>query len=305
MKTSYQVGTFCEIPIQLDLSLLALLILIWGGCFDARTGIWTAIFTGSAWAFALLLSIVLHEIGHSLVSMHFGCRVRSITLMILGGRAELSHLPTHPTQELLIAVAGPLASMALWMLGRHGEIYFNSQPHTPFIQQAATASAMLAYLNVRLFWLNLIPAFPMDGGRILRAVLAHPLGRLQATSITVTLGRGITICTLIWLLLSPAQVHLEVHHWQLAGEQWSVGPLHLVFNRWILGLLAGFLLLASEQEHRTVLAEDAYHRQGQRAPWMPPLTPEERIRVNPPPYHRGAVDYRADYEKPRWWEWWL
>ena len=304
MKTSYHVATFCEIPIRLDLSLLVLIVLIWAGCFDARAGVLPAILTGSIWAIALLLSIVLHEIGHSLVSMHFGCRVRSITLMILGGRAELSHLPTHPTQELLIAAAGPLVSLTLWLIGCSGETFFSSQPHTPFLQQTANACAMLAYLNVRLFWFNLVPAFPMDGGRILRALLAHPLGRLQATHITVVLGRIITICTLAWLLLSPAQVHLQAHHWQLAGHQWSIGPLHLAFNRWILGLIACFVLLAAEQEHRTVLAEAAYHRQGQRAPWMPPLTPEEHIRVSPPPYHRGVVDYRADHEKPRWWEWW-
>ena len=304
MKTSCQVATVFGIPVRLDISLLALMGIVWLGCFRLRTSLGASLLLGTTWVLLLLLSIVLHELGHCLVAMQVGCRVRSITLLLLGGRAELSHLPTHPTHELAIAATGPLVSLALWLGGQYGADQLASQPISALTQQAATACAALAYLNVRLFWLNLVPAFPMDGGRILRALLAHPLGRLHATRVAVNLGRVLTAATLCWLLLGHTHVHIGFHRWDIAGEAWSFGPLDLTFNRMILGLIAFFVLFAAEQEYRTVVAEAEYIRNGQRAPWLPPLSPEERIVSSPPPYHRGVVDYRADHEKPRWWQWW-
>lgn len=304
MKTSCQVATVFGIPIRLDISLLALMGLIWIGFFQSGTGLLNALLMGSTWALLLLLSIILHELGHCLVSIRFGCRVRSITLLLLGGRAELTHFPTQPGAELLIAAAGPLVTLALWIGGRHGLDYFANQPPTAMTQYAGTAMAALAYLNVSLFWFNLVPAFPMDGGRILRALLAHRLGRLHATRIAVNIGRILTLGTLLWLLIGPAQINIAAHQWDILGWKGSFESVHLYFNRWLLGLIALFVFFAAEQEYHTVLLEAEYQRNGQRAPWLPPLAPEDRIVVSPPPYHRGSVDFRADRDKPRWWQWW-
>ena len=304
MKTSCQVATVCGIPVRLDISLLALMGIICVVFFRNGAGLLNALLQGTTWALLLLLSIILHELGHCLISIRYGCRVRSITLMLLGGRAELTHFPTQPGAELLIAAAGPLVSLALWLGGHHGAAYFASQPPSVLTQYAGSAMTALAYLNVSLFWFNLVPAFPMDGGRILRALLAHRLGRLHATRIAVNIGRVLTLGTILWLLTGQAQVNIEAHHWNVFGWEGSFNAVHLTINRWILGLIALFVFFAAEQEYHTVLLEAEYHRNGQRAPWLPPLAPEDQIVVSPPPYHRGSVDFRADRDKPRWWQWW-
>lgn len=307
MRTSCQVATLFGIPVRLDLSLLVLMAVVWIGSFDARNGILRSLLLGTAWVLLLLLSIILHELGHCLVSMQFGCRVRAITLMLLGGRAELSHLPTRPMAELAMAVAGPLVTLALWQGGRYGSDRLALAPSTPLAHAAADALAALAYLNVRLFWFNLVPAFPMDGGRILRALLAHRIGRLAATRMTVNLGRLLILGTLIWLLCQSgrlANIHIGAHRWAIAGQSWSIGPVDLTFNRCILGMIALFVLFAAEQEYGMVRQEAEYARHGQRAPWMPPLSPEDRIVVGPPPYSRGRAGDCTSREKPRGGRWW-
>ena len=120
MTTSFQVTKLFGIPIRLDLSLLVLMGLIWFYALLATQRLLSSFLWGGSYAFLLLLSIVLHEISHSLVSMRFGCRVRGITLMLIGGRAELSHLPTRPVEEFCVAIAGPLVSLGLWLAGHFG-----------------------------------------------------------------------------------------------------------------------------------------------------------------------------------------
>jgi Zn-dependent protease len=304
VKTSYQIATVYGIPLRLDLSLLILLGMVWVGSFRQCNNILTAILQGTTWALLLLLSIILHELGHGVLALRYGCTVRGITLTMLGGRAELTHLPAQPAAEFNLAVAGPLVSLALWQGGAYGATYFSSLPPTPASAYATHALAALAYLNVRLFWFNLVPAFPMDGGRILRALLAHRLGRLHATRIAVNIGRLLTVLTLLWLLTGPAQIHLGYHEGTLAGWAYAFGPIQLHFNRLILGLMAVFMLFAAEQEYRLVRLESEFTRNGQRAPWLSPIPPEEQIKTSQPPQHRGSIDFRADHEKPRWWQWW-
>jgi Zn-dependent protease len=304
VKTSYQIASIYGIPVRLDLSLLILLGLVWFGCFRICRNLPEALLTGTLWAVILLLSLVLHELGHCLQAIRYGCAVRGITLTMLGGQAQLTHLPPTPSAELTLAISGPLVTLALWQAGAQGAAYCNTLPETPATLWASDALQVLAYLNVRLFWFNLVPAFPMDGGRILRALLAHHVGRLHATRVAITIGRLLTILTLLWVLTGPARLSIGYHEWTFAGVLYSIGPIHQEFNRLVLGLIALFIFLAAEQEYRLIRLEFEYARNGQRAPWHPPLTPEEQVQPRHPPCHRGVVDYRADHEKPRWWQWW-
>jgi Zn-dependent protease len=140
---------------------------------------------------AFFTCVVLHELGHSLTAMRFGVNVRRILLMPIGGMAEFDRIPRKPSQELLITIAGPAVNFAI-----AGILWF-IVPHGP---DDNMASASLVELGQTLFrWnlimgcFNLIPAFPMDGGRILRAFLALWLPYLRATYWAATIGKVVTV----------------------------------------------------------------------------------------------------------------
>jgi len=148
-------------------------------------------------AAGVFASVALHELAHTLLALHYGGRVRSITLMLLGGVSELSRAPERPLHEGLMAAAGPACSLALGL--------------ACFVGYAATSASAdlqlglfyLAVANVSLAIFNLLPAFPMDGGRIVRAVLAARIGRRRATAVAVTVGR---ICAIGLGILAVLQL---------------------------------------------------------------------------------------------------
>jgi Zn-dependent protease len=134
--------------------------------------------------------VVLHELGHALTARYFGIRTRDITLYPIGGVARLERLSDNPIEELLIAIAGPGVNVViaggLAVLLLLGQVQFGWE---------AIQAHGLAFVGWTLFWINvvlvlfnLIPAIPMDGGRVLRALLALPLGRLRATEIAAGVG---------------------------------------------------------------------------------------------------------------------
>lgn len=140
---------------------------------------------GLAVALALFLSVLVHEIAHSLYALSKGGKVRSITLLMIGGVSELVEPPRTPGQEAVMALAGPAASLAIgvvaWLLWRA----------TKGLGSFDLSFALfhLAELNVLLGAFNLLPAFPMDGGRILRGLLARRKGPVSATRIAAAVGR--------------------------------------------------------------------------------------------------------------------
>ena len=163
------------VPIDLDISFAIILLLF---CLDAPLGY------GLAFALVLALSIVLHELGHSRMAAAFGYRTSRITLSLLGGCASLVALPRKPWQEFLTAVAGPLVSFVLgavaWtLLGMD------------FVGSGWLANILYytAILNITLALFNLLPALPMDGGRIFRAGMCLFFSRLKATYLAMIVGR--------------------------------------------------------------------------------------------------------------------
>lgn len=146
--------------------------------------------TWSGWVFGLLASvgllasIVLHELAHTLIAIRHGGSVESIVLMALGGVSQVSKMPSSPRHELEMAAAGPLTSLALAALV--GVAYRGTMEAT----NLSFALFLVAYLNLVLGFFNLLPAFPMDGGRVLRAALAWKLGRRRATRIAIVVGKS-------------------------------------------------------------------------------------------------------------------
>lgn len=149
-------------------------------------------------AWGLVLALVLfgcvlaHELGHSLVAQRAGGQVLSITLMLLGGVSELHGLPQRPAVEARVAVAGPLVSLSLGALGLGLHAVVHAPPDVRF------GLFYLGQINLVLGVFNLLPAFPMDGGRVLRALLELRLPRVKATRIAA--GAGVTFAALFVLV---------------------------------------------------------------------------------------------------------
>lgn len=214
---------------------------------DPTAGGWLGAFWNVVILLAFFTCVVLHELGHSFTAMHFGVGVRRILLMPIGGMAEFDAIPRQPSRELLITLAGPAVNFViagvLWLFVR--------LPHGwPFGDYDFTAdlrgfAQLLVHWNLIMGCFNLVPVFPMDGGRIFRALLAWRLPYLRATRIAATVGKALALVGIAFALFAP-RFHL-LHQ-----------PAYL------LALLFGFIFFAGEMEYRAVLRreqEDAHWRE--------------------------------------------
>jgi Zn-dependent protease len=143
-------------------------------------------------AVALLVGVVLHELGHSLVAIKEGVKVSSINLMFLGGVSEMEEIPLKPWDEAKMSLAGPLVSLLIG--GILLALFLTLHIHHP---DARLGLFWLAQINLVIGVFNLLPAFPMDGGRVLRAALNSRLGLLKATQVAVTVGKVMAILFII------------------------------------------------------------------------------------------------------------
>ncbi len=181
MKGSIKLFTVSGISVKLHITFVLLLFLVLQG--------------GTKWAFltvSIFCFVILHELCHAFVAKRFGIPVREITLYPIGGVASMSRLPDKPVQEFLISAAGPLFNILVIII-----FFFPLKAllgADVIFHPLSTATwpltfAYVYWINLMLASFNLIPAFPMDGGRILRAVLARSMGYHKATRIAVNMGR--------------------------------------------------------------------------------------------------------------------
>jgi Zn-dependent protease len=141
----------------------------------------------------LFVCVVLHEFGHALTAKQFGIRTRSITLSPLGGIAQLERMSQKPWEEFWIAIAGPLVNVAIAaILGGAALWTFVLAPHLVDTLGFTFLSVLLG-MNVVLVLFNLLPVFPMDGGRVLRAILSSSMGLLKGTRAAVTVGTVLAV----------------------------------------------------------------------------------------------------------------
>ena len=186
MGRSIRIGSIKGVPIRIHWSfplLVVLVILPSGFKTTARS-----LVEGLVWILALFACIVIHELSHCLVARRRGFTVRDIVLMPIGGASEIAGLPGAPSDELAIAVAGPFASVVLALLLALVAYGAGVTMWPPGLFSGAVVSRMM-WANLLLAGFNLLPAIPMDGGRVLRALLARRLSDLEATSIAVGIGR--------------------------------------------------------------------------------------------------------------------
>ncbi|MDX5436393.1 MAG: site-2 protease family protein [Pontibacter sp.] len=194
MKWSLNLGRVAGIKILVHWTFV--LLLAWVAFTEAQRGSNLATtLLAIGFILAVFLYVVLHELGHALTAQRYGINTKMITLLPIGGVASLEKMPEKPKQELLIAVAGPavnvVIALILWLVlpslqGVPAEDFFLRITPANFLY-------LLLFVNVVLVLFNAIPAFPMDGGRVLRALLAFKLGRVRATQIAANLGQLLAI----------------------------------------------------------------------------------------------------------------
>ncbi len=179
-NSRYHLCDLFGIPLYLDFSLIFLLLffVLGGGSFHA----------GVISATILLVSITAHELGHALTARAFGYPTRDITLSLLGGCASLIALPRKAWQEFLTAIAGPAVSFLLAALGFTG-LYLLRDPYSVWVG----VLDYLFFINLMLGIFNLLPGFPMDGGRVFRSVMTPIMGRVKATWIAMIVGRVVAV----------------------------------------------------------------------------------------------------------------
>jgi Zn-dependent protease/predicted transcriptional regulator len=168
--------------------------------------------------------VVLHEFGHALTARRFGIKTRDITLYPIGGVARLERMPDKPIQELWVALAGPAVNVVIAAL-LIGWLVL-TRTLAPLADLSLTTGSFverLMIVNLSLVLFNLIPAFPMDGGRVLRALLALRLEYTRATQIAATIGRGLALLFgIIGLFTNPSLLFIAFFVWIGAGQEASM-----------------------------------------------------------------------------------
>ncbi len=196
-QRSLFIGSYFGVKVYVHWTFLILLTWI----FVIYSG-WGTDLTRGAWGIVFILSlfacVVLHEFGHALIARHFGIRTRDISIYPIGGIASMESMPEKPSQELRVALAGPLVNLViaflLWgYLQSTGTMPSLAELSLSGITPGASWAFNLFLANVILALFNLIPAFPMDGGRVLRALLSFRLDRARATRIAAATGQALAI----------------------------------------------------------------------------------------------------------------
>ena len=201
---SLPVGRLAGIPIRLHWTFFLLIVFVAAVDWSAGEKV---VVSGLAWIVALFTSVVIHEIAHCIVARRRGARVLGIVLFPLGGLSQLDTMPKAPGDELAVAVIGPLTSLAIGilLLAAGAMVGAHVWPPTLFI---GSWWARLGWLNLLLGAFNLLPALPMDGGRVLRATLARGRSHLEATILAGRIARYVGVAMVVvgflydvWLML--------------------------------------------------------------------------------------------------------
>lgn len=222
MKASWKIGTVAGIGIYLHVTFI--ILLGWVGLSHyLQRHRWEDAVSGLGFISALFAIIVLHELGHALTAKRFGIRTRDITLLPIGGVARLERIPDEPKQELLVALAGPAVNVVLALI-LFGLLAVGAGLSALTEVQLVRGHflAKLMWVNVGLAVFNLLPAFPMDGGRVLRAVLAMRMDYVRATNIAAHIGQGLAwVFGFIGLFTNPFLVFIALFVWMGAAQEAS------------------------------------------------------------------------------------
>lgn len=257
-RQNIPLGRIMGIPLGLDYSwFLVFALLTWSlasSYYPAEFKNWSPLlywFMGAVTAIMLFVSVVLHELGHAAVALRYKIPVRSITLFIFGGVARIGTEPPSPTAEFRIAIAGPLVSLVLAVF------FYLVQPLVAGMEPLLGLAKYLAYINFALVLFNLIPGYPLDGGRVFRAIVwAVTKNMRRATLLAANVGRAFGF------------LFIFVGVWQVFTG--NFGGLWITFIGWFLdraaaaqvhqvmfqGLLTGHTVSQAMSNHCAAIPEE-------------------------------------------------
>jgi Zn-dependent protease len=226
MKSSWQIGTIFGVAVRVHLTFP--LLLLWIATLEfAKGSDWRKIAAALGFTVAIFVMVVLHELGHALAARKFGIRTRDITLLPIGGVARLERIPRRAAHELWISLAGPAVNAALAVvLFLVRAAMTDSGPEAVHPMEEGFVGR-LAWANAALAAFNLLPAFPMDGGRVLRAILALQIDPLRATDIAVVVGKAFALVLgMIGVAVNPLLAMVAVFVWFGAEQEAGAARMH-------------------------------------------------------------------------------
>jgi Zn-dependent protease/predicted transcriptional regulator len=226
MKWSIKIGKFVGIEVYMHLTFL--LLVGWVALVHWQRGQSViAALTGVLFILAIFGCVVLHEFGHALMARRYGIATRDIILLPIGGVARLEKIPSQPAQELWVALAGPAVNVVIaavlfiWL-----QITASWEPVQRLTLTTGPFMERLMAVNLFMIAFNMLPAFPMDGGRVLRAALATRLAYERATRIAASIGRAMAVLFgLMGLVYSPFLLFIAIFIWLGATHEAEVARL--------------------------------------------------------------------------------
>lgn len=235
MKLSLNLGTYFGIPVNVHWSFSLLLLYVIYQSLSAGEDIpTTALYVGLV--LMVFLCVVLHEYGHALAAKHYGVGTKDITLLPIGGIARLERLPDLPKQELIVAIAGPMVNVVIagvlmcFIMILPNQSVSSLGSLNELSLTVANIPIILVGFNILMVVFNLIPAFPMDGGRILRSLLAMRFSKKVATKWAAHIGQVISVLFVLYGIYS--------------GD-------------YILALIGVFIFMSASREHQ-IVSHNAY-----------------------------------------------
>ena len=227
MKWSFKIGRFAGIDVYMHFTFI--LLVGWVALMHWQRGqSVAAALSGVIFILAVFLCVILHEFGHALTARRYGIKTRDIILLPIGGVARLERMPTQPLQELWVALAGPAvnvviaAGLFVWL-----KLTASLEPLQAITLTTGPFLERMMAVNIFLVAFNMIPAFPMDGGRVLRAILATRKEYGRATQIAANVGQGIAVIFgFIGMFYNPFLLFIAFFVWIGASQEASMAHLN-------------------------------------------------------------------------------
>lgn len=220
MSWAWRVATVAGIPINVHGTFAILILFILLSGLASGSGVASAV-ASVLFILAIFATIILHELGHALTARRFGIKTRDITVLPIGGLARLERMPDVPRQELWVALAGPAVNLVIGagcyvlMIAASG-----TAPALTLDPSAAGFLGRFTAVNFALAIFNMVPAFPMDGGRALRALLAERVDYTRATEVAASIGQGLALVFgLVGLFANPVLIFIALFVWMGASSE--------------------------------------------------------------------------------------